>query len=146
MDENEFLNTLDDVNRTPCTFAKAIFRRCCGCSLSEKLLLAEREILACLSPGDQQRCESVIPVLRDKAMFALKMVQIDGKLPHGKEVKVQCGALLALDQQLHLLDELPSYVEDIDALLKQAVAQYGSIESFPFSEMVQAIHHFKVRG
>jgi hypothetical protein len=145
MNENEFLTTLDEINDLPCTFAKAIFRGCCRCDYSHKLLLAEREIIACKSRNAQRRCEEVIPLLRSRAMFALKLTQIEGKLPHGKEVKVQCGALLSLRQQMENLEVLPAKVDDIDILLTQAIKQYHTIESFPYSQMMTAISHFSVR-
>ncbi len=145
MNENEFLTTLDKVNDLPCTFAKALFRGCCRCGYSQKLLLAEREIIACKSAGAQKRCEEVIPVLRSRAMFALKLTQIEGKLPHGKEVKVQCGALLSLRQQIDMLEHLPEKVDDIDLLLNQAIEHYKTTDAFPFSQMMTAITHFSVR-
>ena len=145
MDETRYKETYRKINETPCTFAKAILRRCCGCRHAQKLLLAEREAMACLSPDAQQRCESLLPLLRQKAAFTLKLTHTDGKLPHSKEIKVQCGSMLGLQQELEANPVQESTVEDIYNLIDQAEAFYETFEKFPFNEMVRSISHFKVR-
>jgi len=145
MDETEYKETYKKVNELPCTFSKAILRRCCNCRHAQKLLLAEREAMACLSPEGQQRCETLLPILRYKAAFALKLTDTDGKLPFGKEIKVQCGSMLGLQQELEANPLQEPKVEDIYNLIDQAEAFYDSFEKFPFNEMVRTISHFKVR-
>ena len=145
MDETEYKETYKKVNETPCTFAKALLRRCCSCRHGQKLLLAEREAIACLSPEAQQRCEQLLPLLREKAAFALKLTDIDGVLPHGKEIKVQCGSMLGLQQELESNPVQEPKVEDIYNLIDQAEAFYETFDNFPFNEMVRTVSHFKVR-
>ncbi|MCW8826549.1 MAG: hypothetical protein OQK78_09000 [Gammaproteobacteria bacterium] len=145
MDETEYKETYKKVNEIPCTFSKAILRRCCGCRHAQKLLLAEREAMACLSVEGQLRCEKLLPLLRQKAAFALKLTHIDGKLPFGKEIKVQCGSMLGLQQELEANPVQEPKVEDIYNLIDQAEAFYDSINNFPFNEMVRTISHFKAR-
>jgi len=145
MDETEYKESYKKINERPCTFAKALLRRCCGCRHAQKLLLAEREAMACLSSTAQQRCERLLPLLRQKAAFTLKLTHIDGMLPHGKEVKVQCGSMLGLQQELEANPIEEATVADIYNLLDQAEAFYDSFEQFPFNEMVRNISHFKVR-
>lgn len=144
MEENEFKKTYRAVNNAPCVFAKAILRRCCTCSRSQKLFIAEREAVSCLSPGGRQRCEEVLEVLRDKASFALKQSHIVGPLPHAKELKVQCGGMLGLQESLtHQASEL---VADIHQLLEQSFEEYGSAEALPYSEVVRTITSFQPRN
>ena len=145
MDETEYKESYKKINETPCVFAKALLRRCCGCRHAQKLLLAEREAIACLSPDAQQRCESLLPLLRKKAAFALKLTDTDSVLPHGKEIKVQCGSMLGLQQELELNPIQNPKVDDIYNLIDQAEAFYDSFEKFPFNEMVRTISHFKAR-
>ncbi len=144
MEENEFKKTFRSVNNAPCVFAKAILRRCCACSRSQKLFIAEREAVACKSPGGRQRCEEVLEVLRDKATFALKLQQIDGPLPHAKELKVQCGGMLGVEESL--THQAAERVEDIHQLLESAFAEYGSAETLPYSEVVRTITSFQPRN
>jgi hypothetical protein len=145
MDETEYKAAYKKVNETPCTFAKAILRRCCGCRHAQKLLLAEREAITCLSSEAQQRCETLLPLLRQKAAFALKLTHTDGKLAFGKEIKVQCGSMLGLQQELQANPVQEPTVVDIYNLIDQAEAFYDSFEGFPFNEIVRTISHFKVR-
>jgi hypothetical protein len=143
MEEREFKKTFRTVNDAPCIFAKAILRRCCACSRSQKLFIAEREAVACKSPGGRQRCEEVLEVLRGKAAFALKMPAIEGPLPHAKELKVQCGGMLGL--QASLRGEEEETVSDIHTLLENAFAEYGSAADLPYSEVVRTITAFQPR-
>ena len=146
MDETEFKKTFRDVNGTPCIFAKAILRRCAGCSRSEKLFIAEREAVACKSPGAHQRCREVLTQLHNKAMFALHLSHPEQVLPHGKELKVQCGGLLGLQQALQVHHSAMETVPDINALLEQAVRDRGSLDDLPLGEVVKAVAAYKPRG
>lgn len=79
-------------------------------------------------------------------MFSLKLTHLQtGALPHGKEVKVQCGSMhglsLALQQPLQ-----QEKVTDIYATLNDAITAFGNEDSFPYSEITKAIVHFSVRG
>ncbi len=143
MEENEFKKTYRTVNNAPCIFAKAILRRCCACSRSQKLFIAEREAVACKSPGGRQRCEEVLEVLRDKATFALKLSHIDSPLPHAKELKVQCGGMLGLEASL--TQQVSEVVGDIHQLLEKAFAQYGAAETLPYTEVVRTITAYQSR-
>ena len=144
MEENEFKKTFRSVNDAPCVFAKAILRRCCACSRSQKLFIAEREAVSCKSPGGRQRCEEVLEVLRTKAAFALKLSHIDGPLPHAKELKVQCGGMLGVEESL--THQSSDQVADIHTLLEQAFAEYGSAETLPYSEVVRTITSYQPRN
>ena len=89
------------------------------------------------------RCEEVLEVLRGKATFALKLQQVDGPLPHAKELKVQCGGMLGVQESLtHEASEL---VDDIHQLLENAFAEYGSADTLPYSEVVRTITSFVPR-
>ncbi len=146
MDEKEFKKTFRDVNEAPCVFAKAILRRCARCSRSQKLFIAEREAVACKSPGARQRCAEVLEVLHNKAIFALRLPHPEVMLPHGKELKVQCGGMLGLQQALLDEEQPAEVVEDIHDLLEEAVDDYGNVESLPYGEVVRGITSFKPRG
>jgi len=145
MDEKEFKKAFKDVNDAPCVFAKAILRRCCRCSRSQKLFIAEREAVACKSPGARQRCAEVLAVLHDKATFALKLPHPEAVLPHGKELKVQCGGMLGLQQALLGQDD-SDVVEDINGLLENALKDYDTIEALPYSEVVKGVTSFQPRA
>lgn len=146
MDEKEFKKTVRDVNNAPCVFAKAILRRCSGCSRAEKLFIGEREAIACKSPGARQLCAEVLEQLHQKAIFALHLPHAELVLPHGKELKVQCGGMLGL--QASLLPQLAEAerVEDIYGLLTESLQDYGSTDALPYSEVVRGITRFQPRA
>ncbi|MEN8171049.1 MAG: hypothetical protein ABFS08_12575 [Pseudomonadota bacterium] len=143
MEEKEFKKAYRSINDAPCIFAKAILRRCCACSRSQKLFIAEREAIACKSPGGRQRCEEVLNVLHSKASFALKLAQIDAPLPHAKELKVQCGGMLGLQESLKR--QKTEIVADIHQLLEQSFEEYGSAEALPYTEVIRTIASFLPR-
>ena len=145
MDEGEYKATFREVNERPCPFTKALLSRCCACSRARKLLLAEREAIACLSPAAHSRCTTLHDLLREKALFALRLTQSDGgQLPHAKEMKVQCGGLLGLDEALHGgSGEAP--LADVNALVEEALARHGEFAALPYGEIVKAVTAFQLR-
>lgn len=145
MDEIEFKTAHSSVNDLPCAFGKAVLRQCCGCQRSEKLFIAEREVIGCKSPGAQPRCKELLENLRKNAAFALKLTSIEGSLPHNKEVKVQCGGMLGLQTALYPGKSVYTRVNDIYALLDQAVEHFGSVAELPYTEIVKSVAGFQAR-
>lgn len=144
MDEKAYKSTYRTVNENPCQFTKAILCRVCKCDRSQKVLLAEREVMACKSPGGSLRCAEVLETLRERSKFALGLTKIDEKLPHGKEIKIQVGAMLGLKKAITGEDH-PDHVEDINQLIHQGLAKYGSLDQFPYGELVQSVTSYKQR-
>jgi hypothetical protein len=145
MEEQEFRETYKTVNNLPCPFEKAILSRRFGCEKCQKLNIAEREAAACMSPAAQGACLSLLDVLRQNALFALRLTSIAGSLPHGKEMKVQCGGMLGLRNALfpELASELR--VDNIYPLVMAAGARQGGFEALPFQEIVKSIASFEAR-
>jgi hypothetical protein len=85
-----------------------------------------------------------LEVLRGKAAFALKLQQIEGPLPHAKELKVQCGGMLGVQESL--TQESAEVVSDIHQLLENAFNEYGSADTLPYSEVVRTITSFQPRN
>lgn len=144
MDEKAYKSTYRRVNENPCQFAKAIQCRVCHCDRAQKVLLAEREVMACKSPGGSLRCAEVLETLREQSRFALGMTRVDERLPHGKEIKVQVGGLLGLKRAITGEDQ-PEQVEDINHLIHQGLAKYGSLAHFPYGELVQSVTAYRQR-
>jgi len=144
VEETEYKSTYSDYNSNPCAFYKAVLRRCANCSRAQKVFIAEREAVACKSPGAQQRCKEVVQVMREKALFALKLTHLENALPHGKEIKVECGGLLGLQAAIH--PELQSEtVSDINGLIDEAVQRHGSLDQLPYGEVVKFVVHYQSR-
>ncbi|MEN8217423.1 MAG: hypothetical protein ABFS56_13860 [Pseudomonadota bacterium] len=141
MDEHEFQQTRERLNQCPCPFEKAILSSRCGCAKCQRLNIAERETAACVSHTAQARCAVLLDQLYQNARFALKQPRIEGPQSHAKAMKVQCGGLFGLAT---VLSEGP--VENIHALVTQAVERFGSLEALPFSEIVKFISHYQIRA
>jgi hypothetical protein len=140
MDENEFRRVAGGYDPQHCHFAKAILMRCAGCSRSQRVLIAEREAVHCMSPAGHARCGTLLPMMREKALFALGLAHAEVQLPHGKQVKVECGGLGALAQLLG--HEAPP---DIDSLLQAVETICDTPDAIPWDEIVRGINRYSLR-
>ncbi len=162
MDEDQYRTTYKEMNPTRCYFEKLILLRYGNCEQAKKLLLAEREAFACNSEHAQQQCLQLIERLRSNARFALQITQVDGPLPHAKEIKVQAGGLFGLQQLLSRQDltqtellhdddvkfgeqaQNHAPIENVYAIINEAILQYKNLDSIPYNEIVKAIINFKL--
>ena len=146
MEEDQYRKTYHSFNELRCVYEKAINNRRCTCSASHRFNLADREGVSCQSEQGQQRCKSILELMRKNAGFALKQPDVDGSpLPHAKELKVQVGGLLGLQGVLFTEKKDSDKVEDIDHILQTALHEYGEFSLLPFTEIVKSITTFKGR-
>lgn len=145
MEENEFRSTYHSVNQQRCVFEKTIIARKASCRYMDRFCLAEREGVACREAQLQQRCNSLLANMRTKAIFALHLPRITEQLPHAKEVKVQTGGLIGLQNTLQNTVADDQVIQDIDALLQQAIEAYGSVEELPYDEIIRFIVKYEGR-
>ncbi|MGB0845324.1 MAG: hypothetical protein ACPGSM_01320 [Thiolinea sp.] len=169
MDEDQYRAVYREINQQRCVFEKAINNRRCDCREKRRFLLATREGVACEDTESQQRCTLFLDTLREGSRFALRETQISGPLPHNKELKVQAGGCLALQQLLPAPDKpqttntsvsdallysgdktpdtLPphSTLPDIAQLLDQGHRAYGSISTLPYGELVKGVLNYQSR-
>jgi len=139
MDQDAFRETYREVNENFCAFEKSVLINQCNCSKAERFCIAEREGVHCLSEEGQARCLDALSILRDHATFALRELT-EGKLPHGKAMRVQIGGMRGLNK---LLNGDDTQVPDIDAILQAAIQRWGSLEQLPFSEIMPSIAAYK---
>jgi hypothetical protein len=83
--------------------------------------------------------------MRGKARFALKLTGEEDQLPFNKEIKVQTGGMLALQQLLRPELEGAENIDDIHALLSLAESQYESLEALPYSDIMPGVVSFEGR-
>ena len=139
MDQAAFRETYREVNENFCAFEKSVLINQCNCSKAERFCIAEREGVHCLSEEGQARCLDALSILRDHATFALRELT-EGKLPHGKAMRVQIGGMRGLNK---LLNGDDTQVPDVDAILQAAIQRWGSLEQLPFSEIMPSIAAYK---
>jgi len=142
MDEHSYRQTRSQLNPLPCVFEKALLCQAAGCGAARRLLLAEREMVACAAaPAEHAACAELLTRLRQNAAFALKVKDTQRILPHAMTMKIQCGGLVALKE---LLDaEAPA--PDVHELVRRAQAEFGALDRLPFSRIVQGIAHWQIR-
>lgn len=139
--EDAYRDARVSINPNPCAFEKAILARCVACELAEKHLLAERETVNCREAGAQKACAELRKALRTHSAFSLKLTSLNGPVPHGKEIKAQCGGLKGLQNALTGSED----VSDTRRLLLDALEKYGDLEALPYSVIVQTVANFSIR-
>lgn len=125
----------------PCPFERALLSRCVACSKSRKLLLAEREAITCTEGVANEACKDFHRALHVNARFALH-IDPHQPWPFGKEIRAQCGGVLGLRS---VLGRPASDDADIAQLLEEALARYGGIDHFPYSEIMRGVVHYEPR-
>ncbi len=141
MDERSYHNLRKELNPLPCVFEKALLCQAAVCEAAQRALLAEREMFVCRDPLVRAACGQLLLLLRQNAAFALKVKDTQRILPHAMTMKVQCGGLAGLKD---LLDP-EAHAPDVKKLVTRAQAEYGALESLPFSRIVQGISHWQIR-
>jgi len=134
MDEQAFRRVRSGVVALPCPFAKSILQRCAACARADRIQVAERELVGCQDQASHSRCNEFHDRLRQSFAFALGKPRIDSPLPHGQEMRVQCGGLKGLQ---HTLDG-GTEVTDVDWLLADALRLWGNATDLPYSQIVHA--------
>ena len=135
------MHALGSVNPKPCVFGKVILSRHCMCSKVVKRYAAEREMVACTADAEREQCGELLDKLRQNSAFALKLTHITLPLPHGPEMRVQCGGLQGLQLEVDGLSE----VADIATLVSAAREKYGTLDNLPYSKIVQSVVTCEVR-
>ncbi|MGV8934710.1 MAG: hypothetical protein ACOH1I_08805 [Gallionellaceae bacterium] len=141
MDEIAFMQALGSINPKPCVFGKVILSRLCACPKVSTRYAAEREMIECSDESSRLQCAELLDLLRNNSAFALKLTHVTPPLPHGPEMRVQCGGLLGLQ----LVVDGSKEVVDISALVAAAHVKFGSLEELPYSTIVQSVVSCEVR-
>jgi len=142
VDEAAYRRTLSASIYLPCPFEKSIVTHCVECALAGKHNVAEREVVSCDSNTAHARCISLLGLLRENFTFAFGTAHINGPLPHGREMRMQCGGLRGLN---HSLDG-GSEVTNVAALLDSAEEKFGSVAELPYANLVRyAMSDYKAR-
>ena len=144
VDENEYRSAYRSINQRRCVFEKAVLTRRCDCAYSARFYLADREGISCSSVEIYPHCSRFLHLLRENAKFALKLTSLDSELPHAKEIKVQNGGLLGIQRVLRP-DLGTTHVANVAGLISLGEKTFGSLEHFPYREIVKSISRFEGR-
>jgi len=142
MDEDEYRKTYQQVNEIRCVFEKALCSLHCACSKSKPFRLADRSCYGCNSEVSQKKCAELLNELRNQTRFVFKTNDIDGPLPHNKEIRVQNGGLLGMQKLQGINSEK---VEDVQATISFVIEKYEDVKQLPFDIIMQSVMAFKAR-
>ena len=145
MDEDEYRNTYSSVIALKCIYEKSINSRQTSCNMANKIRLADREAVACRTKDACSLCTYFLEILRSKALFALKLQDHAGPLPHAKEIKVQMGSIigLALDQDIEIVKG--QKIENIHGLIETSLQKYTTLEKLPYENLMRSIVNYDGR-
>ncbi len=146
MDEEQYKAVYKELNPNRCIFEKAITNRRCDCQLKEKFVIATRECVACKSEVALKQCTLVLDSMRNNARFSLKVVTVNGPMPHNKELQVQAGGMLALQNLISKIPDLELQTAvNIHQTMETALQKYQTIENLPYGEIVKGIVKYQAR-
>lgn len=150
MDEDQYRKVYHQLNPNRCVFEKSINNRRCDCALKRRFLIATREGIACRSEPALANCTLLLSTLRNKSRFALKIITVDGPLPHNKELRVQAGGMLGLQkimasESIEFSSKIEGTVHNIHHIVVTGLKKYGSIETLPYSDIIKDIVTYQVR-
>ncbi|MDQ7016193.1 MAG: hypothetical protein Q9N68_07450 [Gammaproteobacteria bacterium] len=144
MDEPEFKKAYHALSYRPCPFEKTQLARHSQCRHAQQFRIADRSGLSCQSATAQPRCQQLLNLLRHNARFTLQLSQIEGPLPHSKEIKVQTGGLRGLRNVLQG-EKSEGIIEDIFTLLEQAITQFQELDNLPYEQFLTEINAVETR-
>lgn len=145
MDESAYRSAYRAVNPITCVFEKALVAKRCFCEKAVRINIAEREAVGCAAADLAAECGELLALLRKNGQFALHLSHVSGALPHSKEMKVQCGGLLGLQNALDDGVADVATVGNVFALVQEAVERFGGLDRLPYGEIVKAIAAFEIR-
>lgn len=148
MEEDVYKSTYNELASVCCVFEKALTNNHARCHLSRHFYLADREGYACNGVESSLICSQLLEKLRKKCVFVFKLRNMSGALPHNMNIRVQAGGLTGLQKSVDSSAgnrHKTSAVDNINRLVRTAIEKFGSLENFPYSEMIQSVEQFKSR-
>ena len=139
MDELAYQASRQSANPAPCVFEKAILAGHAQCSLSRRLSLAEREVVACTQEVARLNCTLLAQLFHERATFALRLPRPGVPLVHAKAMQLQCGGLSGLQAAL------AAPTKDVHELVQRAQTVHASLLDLPWQLIVNSISAWQLR-
>jgi hypothetical protein len=139
VDELAFQASRQGANPSPCVFEKALLASSAQCSLSRRLSLAERELVACTFEVARINCSTLEGLFRERATFVLRLPRPGVPIAHAKAMQLQCGGLRGLQAALAAPEM------NVHDLVQHAQANQASLLDLPWSDIVKSIATWQLR-
>ena len=120
-------------------FTKALLVHAARCELAIRHSAGEIDALTCSSPVARTNCATLSALLRERAMFTLRLPRSPAPLVHAKALQLQCGGLRGLQ------DALGASHADVHSLIGLAHERHGSLLDLPWQQVVDAIAAWQPR-
>ncbi len=125
-----------------CPFSKPVIGKWCACKYAR---LTDRCAgkMDCQNPDNHlDTCHQLVAQLENNARFILGVSNKDQPLTHQQYMKIKCGGMEGMHRVLKLeTNELPL----VTKISEYTIKQYGSLEDFPYGEIVRDIANFSHR-
>lgn len=93
---------------------------------------------------DERRdtCLQLVQLLKENARFTLNLSNTDAQINHAQAMKIKCGGILGMQRILESDSEASPSIVDI---IEQAQKRFGSIDAFPYGDIIRDISGFSHR-
>lgn len=86
-------------------------------------------------------CTELVDLFKENSRFVLGISHPEDELTHMQLMKIRCGGLQGMQRELIGTHQVPDVLEIISLTKKR----YGSVNEFPFNEIVRDIKDFNHR-
>lgn len=129
-----------------CPFSAPLVSHQFSCTHAQEVIRRGGTEVDCTDASAHTRCEQLFHRLKAAALPAFGVEDDLLSMPHSVLVKIQYGGLLGLQRLLSSAAPAAERIDDIDALVQQAQAKFGSAEAIPCDPLVAEITAFKPRS
>ena len=127
-----------------CVFALPQISEDFSCEFGELVTRRAGPDIACNSVEMCQLCDSVYTQMKAAGLPAFEYEDDLTQVPHGIWVKIQYGGLLGLQQELNGQQDKDK-VDNISAVIQQAIHLYEGVEQLPYPNLVPAMQSYRIK-
>ncbi len=131
-----------------CSFSITLIKEDFSCEQAQSVARRAGPDTACASESGSQRCQQLYAELKTVGLPAFDAEDDLLKTPASVFTKVQFGGLLGLANIISNGDSKESKIVRVDniyQLVEQALVRYGSVDNFPYTELVDSMTAFKIK-
>jgi hypothetical protein len=129
-----------------CPFSAPLITRQFGCAHSQEVIHRGGAEINCTQAAAHSQCTQLFQRLKAAALPAFGVEDDLLSMPHSVLVKIQYGGLLGLQHVLRAAQPAAERVEDIQALVSEALVRFGSTADIPCASFVTDMTTFKPRA
>lgn len=128
-----------------CAFSSTLITNQFGCEKAEQVTRRGGPDIACTSDEAHHRCDKLFQQMKAAALPAFGVEDDLLSMPHSVLVKIQHGGLLGLQRLLEPGTADSGAVQNVHALVDQAVGKYNHLDAIPCPALVQDMTSYKLR-